>query len=315
MIINNNEEKASISVRKIIGIFLLIIFLSGICVLATNTQVNTVKIVLSSDYEMDVMTSKTKVSEILDEKHIILLPDEKVTPNLDEELTDSKTITISKLTDEEEIIQIAENNSDISIDSILQSYNTITEKVVVEEVSIPYETITKDVSSGSQETTDRVVQQGQEGIKKITYKVKYQNDIEIEKTEISSEIIKEPVSKIIQVRKVTSRSAVNRTSTPETTSASGVTLGKYKITAYCSCAKCCGKSNGITASGRYASANHTIAAPGNFPIGTKLKINGVVYTVEDRGGAINGKKIDVYVNSHSEALRWGVRYLEVELLN
>lgn len=313
MIINNNEEKASISVRKIIGIFLLIIFLSGICVLATNSQVNTVKIILSSNYEMDVMTSKTKVSEILDEKHIILLPDEKVTPALDEEITDSKTIKISKLSDEEEIIQIAETSSDISVESILQSYNTITEKIVVEEVSIPYETITKDASNGSSETKDRVLKQGQEGLKRITYKVKYQNDIQIEKIEIGSEVIKEPVNKVVQVTRVTNRSS--RTATPVTTSASGVSLGKYKITAYCSCAKCCGKSNGITASGRYATANHTIAAPGNFAIGTKLKINGIVYTVEDRGGAINGKKIDIYVNSHSEALRWGVKYLDVELLN
>lgn len=313
MIINNNEEKASISVRKIVGIFLLIIFLSGICVLATNTQVNTVKIILSSDYEMDVMTSKTKVSEILDEKHIILLPDEKVTPALDEEVTDSKTIKISKLSDDEEIIQIAENSSDISVENILQSYNTITEKIIVEEVLIPYETITKDASNGSSETRDRVLKQGEEGLKRVTYKVKYQNDIEIEKIEMNSEIIKEPVNKVVQVTKITNRSS--RTTTPVTTSESGVSLGKYKITAYCSCSKCCGKSNGITSSGRYATANHTIAAPGNFAIGTKLKINGVVYTVEDRGGAINGKKIDIYVNSHSEALKWGVKYLNVELLN
>lgn len=207
MIINNDEEKASISVRKIIGIFLLIVFLSGICVLATNTQVSTVKIVLSSDYEIDVMTSKTKVSEILDEKHIILLPDEKVTPSLDEEITDSKKIVISKLSDNEEIIQLAENNTDLSMDSILQYYNSITEKIIVEEVAIPYETITKDASSGSSETRDRVLQQGQDGLKQVTYKVKYQNDIEIEKIEISSTIIKEPVNKIIQVQKVTSRSS------------------------------------------------------------------------------------------------------------
>lgn len=313
MIINNNEEKASISVRKIVGIFLLIIFLSGICVLATNTQVNTVKIILSSDYEMDVMTSKTKVSEILDEKHIILLPDEKVTPALDEEITESKTIKISKLSDDEEIIEIAENSSDISVEDILKSYNTITEKIIVEEVSIPYETITKDASNGSSETRDRVLKQGQEGIRQVTYRVKYQNNIEIEKTEIDSKIIKEPVNKVVQVTKITNRSS--RTVTPVTTSDSGIYLGKYKITAYCSCSKCCGKSNGITSSGKYATANHTIAAPGNFPIGTKLKINGIVYTVEDRGGAIKGKKIDMYVNSHSEALRWGVRYLDVELLN
>ena len=52
-----------------------------------------------------------------------------------------------------------------------------------------------------------------------------------------------------------------------------------------------------------------------FAFGTKVVINGVTYTVEDRGGAIQGNRIDIYMNSHAEALAWGVRYVEVEVLN
>ena len=56
----------------------------------------------------------------------------------------------------------------------------------------------------------------------------------------------------------------------------------------------------------------TIAADtSRFPFGTKLKFNGNTYTVEDRGGAIRGNRIDLYFSSHSEALAWGVRYMEV----
>lgn len=89
-------------------------------------------------------------------------------------------------------------------------------------------------------------------------------------------------------------------------------LGTFKITAYCSCYSCCGKTTGITASGTKAKAGRTIAADtSRFPFGTKMKFNGKTYTVEDRGGAIKGNKIDLYCNSHSEALRWGVRYMEV----
>jgi len=218
---NNNEEKASISIRKIIGIFLLLMFLCGIAVLATNVQVNTVKIVLSSDYEMDVITSKTKVSDILEEKHIIILPDEKTTPDLNEEITDTKKIVISKLSDDEEIVQLAENSEEISLENILAHYNDITEKIIVEEEEIPYETITKNASDDSEETTERVLQKGENGIKRITYRVKYQNDTEIERTEIGSEIVKEPVNKIIQIQKTTARSGKARTA---------VTLGKGKWT-------------------------------------------------------------------------------------
>ena len=90
-----------------------------------------------------------------------------------------------------------------------------------------------------------------------------------------------------------------------------VSLGTYKITAYCGCAKCCGKTDGITASGTHVTAGRTIAAPPEIPFGTKLMINGHIYTVEDRGGAIKGKRIDIYFESHEEAERFGVQYIEV----
>lgn len=88
--------------------------------------------------------------------------------------------------------------------------------------------------------------------------------------------------------------------------------GTYKITGYCSCASCCGKTTGITASGTKAKAGRTIAADTSvLPFGTKVIINGHTYTVEDRGGAIRGNKIDLYFSSHAKALEWGVRYVEV----
>ena len=156
-----------------------------------------------------------------------------------------------------------------------------------------------------------MLKQGKDGLKEVTYKVKYQNEVEIEKTVISEVIIKEPVNKIVQVQKKveTSRSAsLPRTST---TSVNGET---YKITAYCSCSKCCGKTTGITASGTRATAGRTVAASSKFAFGTKLNIGGNIYTVEDRGGAIKGNRIDIYVDSHSAALQWGVRYLPVSVV-
>ena len=75
------------------------------------------------------------------------------------------------------------------------------------------------------------------------------------------------------------------------------------------------KATGRTASGTQATAGRTIAASGKFAFGTKLNIGGHIYTVEDRGGAISGNRIDIYVNSHAEALQWGVRYLNVSVAN
>jgi len=91
-------------------------------------------------------------------------------------------------------------------------------------------------------------------------------------------------------------------------------LGIFKITAYCSCKKCCGKTDGITASGTKVTAGKTIAAPSRFAFGTQLEIDGHIYTVEDRGGAIKGNRIDIYFNSHKEALAFGVKNREVFLI-
>lgn len=82
-------------------------------------------------------------------------------------------------------------------------------------------------------------------------------------------------------------------------------LGTFKLTAYCSCSKCCGKSDGITASGTKATAGRTVAAKG-FSFGTELMINGDTYIVEDRG--VGSGVIDIYFDSHTEALNFGVKY-------
>ncbi len=95
--------------------------------------------------------------------------------------------------------------------------------------------------------------------------------------------------------------------------ASGSYLGQFILTGYCPCVICCGKTNGITASGRPATANHTIAADKRFAFGTQMIINGMVYTVEDRGGAIKGNHIDVFFNTHAEALAFGKKTGDVYL--
>ena len=84
----------------------------------------------------------------------------------------------------------------------------------------------------------------------------------------------------------------------------------FNISHYDACYKCCGKTDGITASGVKATPNHTIAAPKEYPFGTNIEIDGIMYTVEDRGGNINGNCIDVYVNSHEEARQKGRFYAE-----
>lgn len=112
--------------------------------------------------------------------------------------------------------------------------------------------------------------------------------------------------------------------TPEVKEPEIISLGEYRLTAYCGCSKCCGKwgenrpldENGkpivYTANMSIAKEGVTIAADINvLPYGTKVIIDGHEYIVQDRGGVINGNRIDIYFESHQDALNFGVQYKEI----
>lgn len=97
----------------------------------------------------------------------------------------------------------------------------------------------------------------------------------------------------------------------------GTYLGTFSSTAYCNCSACCGKwAGGPTKSGTMPVAGRTIAVdPKVIPLGSKVMINGNIYIAEDTGGAIKGNKIDIYFGSHSSALNYGRRTIEVYLVS
>lgn len=80
------------------------------------------------------------------------------------------------------------------------------------------------------------------------------------------------------------------------------------VTHYCACSLCCGENAaGITASGKPV-AEGMVAMSSYYPFGTKIEINGVMYTVEDRGGSgieNDIHRVDIYVPDHQQALRLG----------
>ncbi len=97
-----------------------------------------------------------------------------------------------------------------------------------------------------------------------------------------------------------------------------ISLGEFTITAYCPCERCCGRwADGITATGTEAAEGRTVAVdPAVIPLGETVYFagsDGLVggYVAEDTGGAIRGRRIDLYMDSHEAALEWGVQDREV----
>ena len=98
-----------------------------------------------------------------------------------------------------------------------------------------------------------------------------------------------------------------------------VSLGEFKLTAYCPCDVCCGKwannrPGGIVygAIGEELKEGYSIAVdPNVIAYRTEVVIDGRTYKAQDCGGGIKGNEIDVYFEDHNDALEFGVQYKEV----
>lgn len=125
--------------------------------------------------------------------------------------------------------------------------------------------------------------------------------------ETKEEAISPATSKKTTVDKQNTDPAVPKMETAEP----GEYLGEFKATGYCNCQRCSGGYT-KTYSGTIPKANHTLSADLNvFPIGTKLVIDGITYTVEDKGSSVNGKKVDIFFATHAEALAFGTQTVDV----
>ena len=102
-----------------------------------------------------------------------------------------------------------------------------------------------------------------------------------------------------------------------------VSLGEFRITAYCQCKECCkewadkrpvddfGNVLVIGAAGiLLEEGKHIAVDPNVIPYGTKVIIEGYgEYLAADRG--VSGKEIDIYMEDHERANEHGVKYAEV----
>ncbi len=88
----------------------------------------------------------------------------------------------------------------------------------------------------------------------------------------------------------------------------------FELTAYCTCKKCCGNFSpevtGLpahTATGTTPTQGRTIAVdPKVIPYGSTVVIDGVgTFVAEDTGGAIKNNRIDVYFETHEDAIAFG----------
>lgn len=152
----------------------------------------------------------------------------------------------------------------------------------------------------------------EEMAEKIAKTEENQEDIGVQLQEVSEEETQmQEVQETVQVEVNGNNELAKR--------AEGITptIRSMNVSAYCACVKCCGKEDGETASQTQVQEWYTVAAGQGYEMGTIIYIpslsdkpNQGWFVVEDRGGAIDNSKLDLYFATHQAALNFGRHQLE-----
>ncbi|RWR07179.1 ubiquitin-like domain-containing protein [Siminovitchia fortis] len=245
--------------------------------------------------EEKVWTTSTTVADFLQQQDVELGELDRVEPGLDEMVSPDQSIDVIRV-----------------------------EKVtdVVEE-PIDYDVVTKK-DGNLEKGTEKVIQEGQEGLVKKEFEVTKENGKEVKRSLVSEERTKESKDKIVAVgTKVTAAPASQRKSSAGSQASTAAAPASERKEIYMNAtaytADCSGCS-GVTSTGIDLRANpdaKVIAVdPSVIPLGSKVWVEGYGYAVAgDTGGAIKGNRIDVHVQSKGQASSFGRKQVKVRIID
>lgn len=293
-------------IRRVIGLAMALIFLFTSTGALTFNALSFDLIVKVDEEIKEVKTTAKTVGEMLERENITINSNDEVVPNLDTELTD-----------------------DMRVDVLRVEY-------IIREVKeeIPFKTEIR-YSSAMLKSNKKVIQEGETGIKTVTYKDKLVNG-EVKSSEIEKEIItEEPITEIIIMGTIKDASKLGNTKVQkhanpisELVMPDKYTIGednipidyKHKITGR---AAAYYEPGGKTATGKSTMPGRVAVNPKQIPYGSELWVvsdDGIVYgyaVAEDTGGF--AKKgyftIDLYMNSKWQCCQWGNRKVTIYVLN
>ena len=255
--------------------------------------------------ERVVSTFKPNVKELLDEQNIKYDGNDIINFSLDSKLTDKSKI---------EVIDVKE-------ETIKENKEVPFEVNIVED---------KDLAKGESEIST----EGKTGKNELVYKVTYHNDKKIEKKFIEEVALAKPIDKVVRKgtkvevkeevkvassrgenirtnlrsndNKSESRSTASNNNSNNNSNSDGKRM-QVVATAY--------TGHSITSTGTTPKWGTIAVDPSVIPYGTKVYIPqfGMSFIAEDCGGAIKGNRIDIFMNSESQAQSWGRQSIEINV--
>ncbi|WP_096441158.1 G5 and 3D domain-containing protein [Alteribacter populi] len=261
------------------------------------------EITVQSDGEEErIWTTSTTVADFLERESITLNELDRVEPGADERLNEATDVIVTRV-----------------------------EKVtdVVEE-TVDFATVSQNDSSLEQ-GNEEILQSGKDGKIEKHYEVIIEDGEEVSRELVQEEVVEESEDQILAVgtkapvteTTTTSRSASspNSSSSSDSNSSSGSSSSSdggswvsYTATAYsANCAGC----SGVTATGinlkENPDANVIAVDPSVIPLGSRVEVKGYgTFLAADTGGAISGKKIDIFMPNGAGS--FGRKNVEVRVL-
>lgn len=235
--------------------------------------------------ERSVQFTGGTVEDLLKDLEIEWSKDDKIKPKLNEEVEKGTSVQIVRIEKKEEEI--------------------------VEEIAFDTE---KKNDSSLEKGEEKVLTEGKNGKVHKTYQVTYENGKEVDRQLVDEDIQEESVTRVVAVG--TKETVQTLSTNGSSSSANGKTLTMTASAFTASCSGC----SGYTATGLNLKANpnqKVIAVdPSVIPLGTKVWVEGYGEAIAgDTGGNIKGNRIDVHVPNKSKATNWGVRNVQVKILD
>lgn len=311
---------------------LVMIFVILLAVLAVSVFFLMEKSVSIADdgQTVTVHTFKTTVGDLLEDEGIIITTGDLVEPGLDARLENDQTITITRAFDicikadnQQKIVHStpltvrdalhaagvtlgANDVVSVPLDQTVTKAQNITVSRITYDYVVHEASIAAPVERKEDHTLERgitkTVQKGRDGVVENTYKVTYKDGVKIAAEVVSVKVVREAKSKIVAYGTITTASRGGTTFQFER--ALMVTATAYTATSF------------HTASGTDPKVGTIAVDPSVIPLGTKVYVVGYGYAVaEDTGGAIKGNKIDVFLESESACLKWGVKKVKIYILD
>lgn len=173
--------------RKTLSVISMILVFATIGLLSITTQIKTVTL----NYYGNIKTVRTLASSVdsfLLQNKIYVSDDTLLSSNRTDMITNGMEITISS---EKELAKI-------NIDEIKSNFEPMVAKFEEIIETIPYDEETKDNPEIDKGTT-QTVQEGVEGKKTTSYIVRYNNNKEIERAKVNSEVLSEAKNRVVEV--------------------------------------------------------------------------------------------------------------------